>query len=123
MLSMIFAFLSPSAGSLAPQIDVVVCSRTMSFEDQYCDAVFIKSRSWSHADAAAAHEAAARYAFPSKAAASYLAAANNWIAAGQASKAVIAFDRALAAGLNGEERRNAFTARLRLVESIGQQDD
>src|SRR5574339_651408 len=98
MIVTVAAFLASLAGpGHAPRnADVVVCGRTTSFEDQYCDAVLIRRVAWTHAEAAAAHERAARYALPHRAAFSYLAAANNWVAAGDRAKAVVAFDRALA---------------------------
>lgn len=105
--------------------DLRVCSRTMSFEDQYCDAVLIRRARWTHADAAAAHERAARYALPKSAAISFVAAANNWIAAGDLAKAVVAFDRALAADLNETDRKHVLAARhrtARLVSNSGEGD-
>ena len=116
------AFALLSAGypdPVAAPHEAVVCSRTMRFEDQYCDAVLIKKRTWTHADAAVAHETQARYALPGRAGFSFLAAANNWIAAGQPKKAVIAFDRALAAGLSGAERSDALAARKRAALLAG----
>ena len=112
MIVTVAAFLASLAGpGHAPRnADVVVCGRTTSFEDQYCDAVLIRRVAWTHAEAAAAHERVARYALPHRAAFSYLAAANNWVA-----KAVVAFDRALAAGLNEPDRRNVVAARNRIA--------
>ncbi len=103
----------------AADAEIFVCGRTMRFEDQYCDAV-MEGRRWGHAEAAQAHERQAPYALPGGAAAAYLAAANNWIAAGQPGKAVVAFDRALAAGLTGDERRNVLAARARAQATIEQ---
>ena len=117
-----FAFAAAALISTAPAPyategeEIFVCSRTMRFEDQYCAAV-TEGRRWGHAEAAAAHEAEARYSLPHRSAASYIAAANNWIAAGEPEKAVVAFDRALAAGLKGEDRVQVLSARARVVRA------
>ena len=97
--------------------EIFVCGRTTRFEDAYCDAA-MTGRRWGHAEAAAAHENEARYALPHRAATAYLAAANNWIAAGQPAKAVIAFERALASGLKGDDRSNALLARASAKAAI-----
>ena len=97
--------------------EICVCSRTLSFEDQYCAAV-TERRRWGHAEAAAAYEAQAQYALPGKAAAAYVAAANNWIIAGQPVKAVAAFDRSLAAGFMGENKRQVIIARNRAARAV-----
>jgi hypothetical protein len=98
--------------------EVVVCGRTMRFEDQYCAAV-TEGRRWGHRQAAEAHERAGQYALPARAPVAYLAAANNWIAAGEPAKAVVAFDRALAAGLTREARRDALRARAKAALAAG----
>ena len=95
-----------------PAGEILVCGRSMRFEDQYC-AALMEGRPWSHAEAAQAHESYARYALPHRAGAAWLAAANNWIAAGEPARAVTAFDRALAAGLTSNQRAEVRLARRR----------
>lgn len=112
MILSITAALLLSAAAPADRQEVLVCSRTTRFEDQYC-AALTEGRHWGHSEAAQAHELHARYALPHRAGAAWLAAANNWIAAGEPAKAVIAFDRALAAGLKSEQRAEVRAARER----------
>ena len=99
--------------------EIVVCSRSTSYEDQLC-AALQAGKSWNYADAAAAYERAAQYSIPTspKAALAYAAAGNMWIAAGEPGKAALALDRALAhPGLQADQRGQALLDRARAAES------
>jgi hypothetical protein len=87
-----------------------VCGRTMRFEDQYC-AAKMSGQAWTHAEAAMAHERFAPFVAPKNVAAIYLAAANNWMMAGEPEKALVDFNRALASGLPPYEQESVRLAR------------
>ena len=99
-----------SSPVLQPEGSTTVCGRTMRFEDQYCTALF-SGRTWTHEDAAKAHERFASFALPSKAADAYLAAANNWMMAGQPARALVDFEHALASGLPKNMQAGVRSAR------------
>jgi tetratricopeptide (TPR) repeat protein len=99
--------------------EVVVCGRTMSYDDQICAAIQA-GKSWSYKDAAEAYERAAQYSVPTSPnrARAYAAAGNMWIAAGEPGKAALALDRALAGiGLQAEQRGQAILDRARAAEA------
>lgn len=108
--------LSAGLSDPAGHQEVRVCSRTMRFEDQYC-AARTEGRRWGHQEAAQAHELYARYALPERAGAAWLLAANNWIVTGEPARAVIAFDRAMAAGLPKDQRAAVRAARGRAAQA------
>lgn len=99
--------------------EIVVCGRTMNYEDQVCAAIQA-GKSWNYKEAAEAYERAAEHAVPGSAnrARAYAAAGNMWIAAGEPGKAALALDRALAGnGLQAEQRGQALLDRARAAEA------
>jgi tetratricopeptide (TPR) repeat protein len=105
----------PSTAAVAADVE---CRSRSGADESVCLATFYAGAG-RHAEAAAEFEKAAGLVFGTAEADRALAAAGNmWIAAGQAGKAALALDKALAGtGLRAEQRGEALLDRARAAEA------